>query len=97
MNCCCTCRPDFEKMAATPRSFEDADRALVGPVPTIALTPTADGRNGAYDDNDPRKPVPQPGLPGTQFIAFDFETTGLNPFLDRIVEVVAVADTVAHC
>ncbi len=51
MKCCCTCRPDFEKMAATPRSFEDADRALVGPVPTIALTPTADGRNGAYDDN----------------------------------------------
>ena len=53
--------------------------------------------NGAYDDNDPRKPVPQPGPQGAQFIAFDFETTGLNPFLDRIVEVGAVADTVAHC
>lgn len=30
------------------------------------------------------------GPQGAQFIAFDFETTGLNPFLDRIVEVGAV-------
>ena len=48
---CSTCQPDFDKLAATPRSFETFDTELIGPVPTIALTPVADGRTGAYEDN----------------------------------------------
>ncbi|MEI8354411.1 MAG: hypothetical protein WCG22_07890, partial [Lentisphaerota bacterium] len=54
MSCCCSCRPDFEKRASEPRTFEDAGCTLIGPVPTIALTPVADGRTGAYDDNQAR-------------------------------------------
>jgi len=44
-------RPDFEKLAARQRRFSPSARALVGHVPTIAITPVADGRTGVYDDN----------------------------------------------
>ncbi len=33
------------------RKFQSAPRALVGHVPTIAITPVADGRTGAYESN----------------------------------------------
>ncbi len=33
------------------RGFKKTNRSLVGHVPTIALTPVADGRTGAYEDN----------------------------------------------
>jgi len=44
-------RPDFEKLGTTSRRFESSARRLVGHVPTIAITPVADGRTGAYEDN----------------------------------------------
>ena len=44
-------RPDFAALASTARVFSDSDRALVGHVPTIALTPVVDGRTGAYEGN----------------------------------------------
>ncbi len=44
-------RPDFEKKATAKRGFKKVDRRLVGHVPTIALTPVVDGRDGAYEDN----------------------------------------------
>ncbi len=44
-------RPDFETLANTLRTFAPSDRPLVGHVPTIALTPVADGRTGAYEEN----------------------------------------------
>ena len=44
-------RPDFAKLAKTPRSFQQADKKVLGQIPTIAITPVADGRRGAYDDN----------------------------------------------
>mgnify|MGYP000131038952 CR=1 FL=1 len=44
-------RPDFNKLANTPRSFQDADRKILGPITTIAITPVADGRVGAHEDN----------------------------------------------
>ncbi|NQT85987.1 L-fucose isomerase [bacterium] len=44
-------RPDFETLATTLRTFAPNDRQLVGHVPTLALTPVADGRTGAYEDN----------------------------------------------
>ncbi len=47
-------RPDFESLAATPRGFQNPDQRLVGPVPTLAITPVADGRAGAYEDNQRR-------------------------------------------
>ncbi len=34
-----TSRPDFAKLASTPRSFQDADQRLVGCPPAIAITP----------------------------------------------------------
>jgi L-fucose/D-arabinose isomerase len=34
-----------------PRIFETTSRPLVGQIPTIALTPVADGRTGAYESN----------------------------------------------
>ncbi|MCE5325883.1 MAG: hypothetical protein LLG01_05660 [Planctomycetaceae bacterium] len=43
--------PNFEKLSATKRKFATFDGTLVGPTPTIALTPVADGRVGAYEDN----------------------------------------------
>lgn len=44
-------RPNFEKLAETKRKFVKTDRQIVGHIPTIALTPVADGRTGAYEDN----------------------------------------------
>jgi L-fucose isomerase len=44
-------RPDFESLAASMRGFARSDRPLVGHVPTIALTPVADGRTRAYETN----------------------------------------------
>lgn len=43
--------PDFAALSRAARSFRPAPRALVGPVPTIAITPVADGRTGAYESN----------------------------------------------
>ena len=43
--------PDFTKLGEQKRRFEALPRALAGHVPTIALTPVADGRIGAYEDN----------------------------------------------
>ena len=37
------------KLAA--RKFKKSERQLVGHIPTIAITPVADGRPGAYEDN----------------------------------------------
>mgnify|MGYP001617770639 CR=1 FL=1 len=41
----------FKKLAESKRKFTETTRALVGHVPTIALTPVADGRTGAYESN----------------------------------------------
>ncbi len=43
--------PDFAALARSVRAFRAAPRALVGHIPTIALTPVADGRTGAYESN----------------------------------------------
>jgi len=43
--------PDFNALASTERSFEPSSRSLFGQVPTIAITPVADGRTGAFEDN----------------------------------------------
>ncbi len=42
---------DFETRARTPRRFVPAPRAWVGAVPTIAITPVADGRINAHEAN----------------------------------------------
>jgi L-fucose isomerase len=39
------------KSKLRPRKFATSPRKLVGHVPTIAITPVADGRTGAYEDN----------------------------------------------
>lgn len=44
-------RPDFKSLAAQKRKFAKPDTRLVGPATTIAITPVADGRPGAYDAN----------------------------------------------
>lgn len=44
-------RPDFNKLANTARSFQEADKKVLGPTTTIAITPVADGRVGAHEDN----------------------------------------------
>ncbi len=44
-------RPNFEALAKKARSFKPSSRRLVGHVPTIAITPVADGRLGAYEGN----------------------------------------------
>lgn len=44
-------RPDFSKLANSKRVFSVFDSDLVGPIPTIAITPVADGRVGAFEDN----------------------------------------------
>ncbi|MFZ2653322.1 MAG: hypothetical protein WAX69_00255 [Victivallales bacterium] len=44
-------RPDFEKLMGRQRHFKSSERRLVGHVPTIAITPVADGRTGAYESN----------------------------------------------
>lgn len=41
----------FKSKAAKPRTFKTSPRTLVGHIPTIALTPVADGRTGAYESN----------------------------------------------
>jgi L-fucose isomerase len=43
--------PDFNSRAKTERTFAQTPRRLVGHVPTIAITPVADGRAGAYEGN----------------------------------------------
>jgi len=43
--------PDFTALAGRARTFTVTPRRLVGPIPTIALTPVADGRTGAYEGN----------------------------------------------
>lgn len=43
-------RPDFDQLAATKRAFATFDTDLLGPIPTIAITPVADGRPGAFED-----------------------------------------------
>jgi len=49
--CCCCCRPDFAALASATRGFTPSATPLVGHVPTIAITPVADGRTGAYESN----------------------------------------------
>ena len=44
-------RPDFIELKTRERSFKPSERRLVGHTPTIALTPVADGRAGAYEGN----------------------------------------------
>ena len=44
-------RSRFEVLAQAKRTFKAAPRPVVGHVPTIAITPVADGRTGAYEDN----------------------------------------------
>ncbi len=44
-------RPDFEKLMSRHRNFKHSERRLVGHIPTIAITPVADGRTGAYESN----------------------------------------------
>ncbi|MBD3419862.1 MAG: L-fucose isomerase [Chitinivibrionales bacterium] len=46
-----TNRPDFETLKSRQRGFALRARRLAGHVPTIAITPVADGRAGAYEDN----------------------------------------------
>jgi len=41
----------FKKLSDTPRIFTPTARALAGHIPTIAITPVADGRAGAYEEN----------------------------------------------
>jgi L-fucose isomerase len=41
----------FVERAASPRAFAPSARRLVGHVPTLAITPVADGRTGAYESN----------------------------------------------
>lgn len=42
---------DFNALAKAKRCFAPSGRSLVGHVPTIAITPVADGRAGAYESN----------------------------------------------
>jgi L-fucose isomerase len=44
-------RPNFRQLSSTPRDFKTPGRSLLGHIPTIAITPVADGRTGAYEDN----------------------------------------------
>ena len=44
-------KPDFKALASTIRAFTETPRRLPGIVPTIAITPVADGRVGAYESN----------------------------------------------
>ncbi len=47
----CTTCPDFDALAKAGRLFQNDGSTLIGHVPTIALTPVADGRTGAYEGN----------------------------------------------
>ncbi len=42
---------DFDALARTPRRFQKHERIWVGHAPTLAITPVADGRTGAYEAN----------------------------------------------
>lgn len=42
---------DFSGLSKRRRFFAPSNRPLVGNVPTIAITPVADGRTGAYESN----------------------------------------------
>jgi len=44
-------RVDFSILSKAKRGFAPSSRSLVGHVPTIAITPVADGRTGAYESN----------------------------------------------
>jgi L-fucose isomerase len=44
-------RPNFEALAKAQRAFHVCETALIGHIPTIAITPVADGRTGAYEGN----------------------------------------------
>jgi len=46
-----SCRPDFEALAKGKRAFHVTESGLVGHLPTIAITPVADGRTGAFESN----------------------------------------------
>jgi L-fucose/D-arabinose isomerase len=46
--------PNFTRLASATRRFMPTPRPLAGHVPTIAITPVADGRAGAYEDNQER-------------------------------------------
>ena len=41
----------FKNLATSQRRFVPSPRPLVGHIPTIAITPVADGRTGAFEDN----------------------------------------------
>ncbi len=43
--------PNFSALGKMVRGFNPSNRRLVGSVPTIAITPVADGRRGAYEGN----------------------------------------------
>jgi len=43
--------PDFKSLASSERSFAPSARPVIGHIPTIAITPVADGRTGAYEYN----------------------------------------------
>lgn len=43
--------PNFTVLSNSQRRFAMASRPLVGHVPTLAITPVADGRTGAYESN----------------------------------------------
>ena len=42
--------PDFRSLSKAARVFTKTPRRLAGHIPTIAITPVADGRTGAYED-----------------------------------------------
>ncbi len=43
--------PNFTVLSNSQRRFSMPERSLVGHIPTIAITPVADGRTGAYESN----------------------------------------------
>ncbi|MFH0939675.1 MAG: L-fucose isomerase [Planctomycetota bacterium] len=43
--------PNFAKLGSIPRGFSATQERLPGHRPTIAITPVADGRTGAYENN----------------------------------------------
>ncbi|MDD2707967.1 MAG: L-fucose isomerase [Verrucomicrobiae bacterium] len=44
-------RPVFSALARAKRQFVPSERRMAGHVPTLAITPVADGRTGAYEGN----------------------------------------------
>jgi L-fucose isomerase len=43
--------PNFTVLSNSQRRFHGSERSLIGHIPTIAITPVADGRTGAYESN----------------------------------------------